>query len=172
MTSYKLVQNAPCPVLSIRDQQMERYCFKKILVAIDFSDHSKRTFRFMLEFAHHFGSTITLLNVIDTETGRFLDGQLEKTDLLDRLLAKSKDDFSHFLSEEKLSDIEIYTQDSHGKPAEEILKYAEKLGADLIAVGSHGRTSYLMDLLLGNTSYYVVRHAKSSILSFRPSRTF
>lgn len=52
-----------------------------------------------------------------------------------------------------------------GKPAARILVEAEKLGADLIVIGSH--QPGVGDYFLGSTASRVVRHAKCSVLVSR-----
>jgi nucleotide-binding universal stress UspA family protein len=53
-----------------------------------------------------------------------------------------------------------------GDPADEILKFADEIGADLIAMGSHGRTG-LRRFLLGSVSRQVLDHAKCPVLIVR-----
>jgi nucleotide-binding universal stress UspA family protein len=53
-----------------------------------------------------------------------------------------------------------------GKPADEILSLAAELGADLIFVGSHGRTG-LGRALLGSVSEQIVREARCPVLVAR-----
>jgi len=56
-----------------------------------------------------------------------------------------------------------------GHPVEEILDLAKEVGADLIVVGSHGRTG-LRRLFLGSVSEAVVRHALCPVMVARPKR--
>jgi nucleotide-binding universal stress UspA family protein len=53
-----------------------------------------------------------------------------------------------------------------GNPAEEILKFAEEVRADLIAMGSHGKTGALR-FLMGSVSRKVLDHAKCPVLIVR-----
>jgi phosphoglycerate kinase len=53
-----------------------------------------------------------------------------------------------------------------GDPADQILKYSDEIGADLIAMGSHGRTSILR-FLMGSVSQKVIDYAKCPILIVR-----
>ena len=50
-----------------------------------------------------------------------------------------------------------------GDPRDVILKVAQDAGAELIVVGSHGRTG-LAKLLMGSVATHVVTHAKQSVL--------
>jgi nucleotide-binding universal stress UspA family protein len=53
-----------------------------------------------------------------------------------------------------------------GDPATEILKFADELHADLIAMGSHGRTG-VMCLLMGSVSREVLDQAQCPVLVVR-----
>lgn len=52
-----------------------------------------------------------------------------------------------------------------GVPSDEIARLAEKISADLIVVGSHGRHG--LALLLGSTANGVLHHAKCDLLAIR-----
>ena len=58
----------------------------------------------------------------------------------------------------------------HGQPADEILKAAGDLGADLIVMGSHGLGG-IKRFLLGSTSDQVMQYASCSVLIVRPDST-
>jgi nucleotide-binding universal stress UspA family protein len=53
-----------------------------------------------------------------------------------------------------------------GIPPEVIVREAEERGADLIAMGTHGRSG-VAHLLLGSTAERVVQHAKCPVLTVR-----
>ena len=55
---------------------------------------------------------------------------------------------------------------TEGEPANAILKFADEIGADLIAMGSHGRTGVLR-ILMGSVSRQVLEHAKCPVLIVR-----
>jgi nucleotide-binding universal stress UspA family protein len=50
-----------------------------------------------------------------------------------------------------------------GDPREAIVEAARKTGADLVVVGSHGRTG-IGKLVLGSVASHVVTHAPCSVL--------
>ena len=56
-----------------------------------------------------------------------------------------------------------------GKPAEEILKHAATLPADLIAIGAKGLCAP-SDFMLGSTAYKVAQYADCSVLVVRPPK--
>jgi nucleotide-binding universal stress UspA family protein len=53
-----------------------------------------------------------------------------------------------------------------GSPGEEIAKFAEESGADLLVVGSN-RHSSLHNLLLGSTAAYLATHSRAPVLVMR-----
>jgi universal stress protein A len=54
----------------------------------------------------------------------------------------------------------------HGDPEAVILAVAEEIGADLIVMGTHGRTG-LRRLLMGSVAEHIVRHAPCPVLTVR-----
>ena len=52
---------------------------------------------------------------------------------------------------------------AEGKPDEEVLKTAQDWGADIIVMGSHGRTG-IKRLLMGSVAENVLRHSKCPVL--------
>jgi nucleotide-binding universal stress UspA family protein len=65
------------------------------------------------------------------------------------------------LMAERCNDEAIESEILYGQAGREISKYAEKIGADCIIIGSH--KPGLEDFFLGSTSSRVVRHAKCSV---------
>ena len=51
----------------------------------------------------------------------------------------------------------------HGRPAEEIIRIAEKEGADLLVIGSRGLNA-LQELAIGSVSHKVLKHVKCPTL--------
>jgi nucleotide-binding universal stress UspA family protein len=53
-----------------------------------------------------------------------------------------------------------------GNPGDEIVRFAEESGADLVVVGSNRHNS-LRSLLLGSTAAYLATHSKAPVLVMR-----
>ena len=62
------------------------------------------------------------------------------------------------LVDKVFKDYKIWTFVEKGKPFEAVLKVAEEWEADLIVLGTHGRTG-LSHLLMGSVAEKVVRHS-------------
>jgi nucleotide-binding universal stress UspA family protein len=65
------------------------------------------------------------------------------------------------------AEIQFFIHCRIGKPANEILKLADEVGADLIFVGSHSKVG-LERVLLGSTSERIVREARCPVMVVRP----
>lgn len=72
-----------------------------------------------------------------------------------------------FAGRESASEVQFFVHARIGKPAVEILALASEVGADLIFIGSHGKTG-VERFLLGSVSERVVREAKCPVLVARP----
>ncbi len=51
----------------------------------------------------------------------------------------------------------------HGRPADELIRYAEKQEADLLVIGSRGLNA-LQEFAIGSVSHKVIKHAKCPVL--------
>lgn len=72
-----------------------------------------------------------------------------------------------FAGRETAAEVQFFVHARIGHPADEILALATEVGADLIFVGSHGKTG-VERLLLGSVSERVVREAKCPVMVARP----
>jgi len=72
-----------------------------------------------------------------------------------------------FAGRDTASEVQFFVHARIGKPADEILQLASDVGADLIFIGSHGRTG-VERLLVGSVSERVMREAKCAVLVARP----
>jgi nucleotide-binding universal stress UspA family protein len=63
--------------------------------------------------------------------------------------------------------LDVTTGTTTGTPARAICAYARRIGADLIVMGTHGRTG-VSRALLGSVAEGVVRHATCPVMTIRP----
>jgi len=100
---------------------------------------------------------LVLLRVIE-----FADGSLEAgVDLIKERLKKSRDEGAAELTDDllaTLADVDYDVETVVGKPAREIVGYAEATDVEAIVIGSHGRTG-ASRVLLGSVAQTVVRRA-------------
>jgi nucleotide-binding universal stress UspA family protein len=141
---------------------------KRILVATDFSQHSRLALKYATTLAEAFQAEVILCHV------------LEKPDFLSTLPPVMEGYFPPNLAElhEKHARTEceaLLSQSGvkngrivlpHGNPAVETVAAAKKEQADLLVVGTHGRSA-LTHLLLGSVAEKIVRSAGCPVLTVR-----
>lgn len=138
---------------------------KHLLVPIDFSDVTARVLEQARALAQAFGARVTLLHVAPPDPA--FVGYAAGPDSV-------RDQVAHDLREEhrvlgvwhqQLSAVGIEGAALlvQGFPVEKILQEVERLGADLIVMGSHGRSA-LRHLLVGSVTDGVLREAKCPVL--------
>lgn len=91
----------------------------------------------------------------------------------DEITAASRKEAEHFatgaveLIRERCPDANVSAETLSGKPAHQIVEFAESWPADMVIVGSHGRGFW--GRLLGSVSNSVVTHAPCTVLVVRRS---
>jgi nucleotide-binding universal stress UspA family protein len=138
---------------------------RRILCPVDFSEPSERALDFAVELAPKFGAELHLVHVYQLPVYALPDGAVmvgpEFTAQVTTELGKALE----ALAAPRRSAIEsLQTHLVEGVPYREIHRMAEELGADLIAMGTHGRTG-IRHLLLGSVAERVVRTAKVPVLT-------
>ena len=145
----------------------------KILVPIDGSKVSQKAAKYAVELAKQTGSSLTLLSVIDK---RFLVEQSVSASVSPTHLKESVEDYLK-QSAQSFTDvigkvcernhIKYKTSIRTGHPVEEIVSEAARSKADLIVMGSHGKSA-LKAAVLGSVTYGVMhKDAKIPLLIVR-----
>ena len=141
--------------------------YSKILIAVDNSEFSEKAAINGFKLAEQLGATVALLYVVDTtkavaniDTGVYPEQALF-------LLKKEAEQTLNKLAA-LYTGKEVVKFMPQGIPTKDIIKTAEKWGADLIVLGTHGRTG-IMHLLVGSVSESIIRHSKIPVMVF-PSK--
>jgi nucleotide-binding universal stress UspA family protein len=135
--------------------------YSKIVISVDSSEYSITAAKKGLELAHMLNAKVALLYVIDISKGMGnVDAGIGPEEAL-LVLKKEALQTLEQLSSYNGAGLEKLMPEGH--PKDDILKSAETWGADLIVVGTHGRTG-LSHLLIDSTAEYIVRHSKIPVL--------
>jgi nucleotide-binding universal stress UspA family protein len=144
--------------------------FKVILIATDLSDTSDHALDVAAQLASEHGSVLHLAHVIRdpaTEPWAMEAFGADFGALLDETRSRAKRALMVRADRLRLPD-GVQSEVAVGAPAEEIVRYAKAIAADLIVVGSHGRTS-MQRVFLGSVADRVLRHAACPVLVVRPA---
>ena len=137
--------------------------YRKILIAYDGSDASRKAFDAALALAFQSAAELWVLTVArPPEIGDEVETEavIENSRRYHRaLLAELRKALAG-------KDVKAHFEVSVGHPAEQIIYEADRLGADLIVVGDRGRSKFAR-LLLGSTSKQVTEHAGRPVLVVR-----
>jgi universal stress protein A len=143
--------------------------FRKILVAVDFSEGCKRALETAASVAN--GTPVDLIHVWDVPQFLAPDALIamphDPRPVAELATQQGEASMKSFATEMSQKGIEIgTTRVAQGNTADCICSLAENGGYDLVVVGTHGRSG-LNRLLLGSVAENVVRHSKVPVLSVR-----
>jgi nucleotide-binding universal stress UspA family protein len=135
-----------------------------VVVPTDFSETSGAALRYAVDMAQSFGARLYLLHVPGT-TGENFEANFP----IGRFESAAKEGAGTFLSPEEMSSLRPEYAVRIGAPAEEIVRYADARDADLIIMGTHGRTG-VAHLVMGSVAEHVVRTAPCPVLLVRHNK--
>lgn len=145
---------------------------RRVLAPTDFSDNAAPAVRYAAGLAEKFGAELVLLHVVP-DAVLVLPDAVMPTPVpgpdLTEMAASARSGLARVVADLNLARLNPRTEVRVGVPAEEVDAAAKELGADLICVGTHGRTG-LAHLLLGSVAERIVRHAPCPVLVVRPTK--
>lgn len=144
--------------------------FKEILVPVDFSETSLHAVRLAVQVARENAGRISLLHIgviPYVDAGPF--GASVPTALIaahDEMAAERMHALQRVAREEIPEVMPVRYKVREGFPPEEILTEADDCKADVICIGTHGRTG-VERVILGSVAERVIRGAKVPVLVTR-----
>lgn len=137
----------------------------KIILAIDDSPHSQAALQWVQKAHWPAGSNLLVLSAV--EWMAYAMAEPGGADLYGRLLAdqvKAREEVIAGAERDlKKTELQVTCRVLQGDARLAILEAADQEHADLIVVGSHGRTG-LPKLIMGSVASYVVAHAPCNVL--------
>ncbi len=145
--------------------------FKKILVPLDFSDSSRAAQQRAEELARATGAELLLLHAIDDTPLLLVDAAAYiPAEAFEQYQTAAKQSLDACVQEAQKSGVAVSAQLMRGRPDQTILEAAKKAGADLIVMGTHGRSG-VRHLLLGSVAERVVRTSPLPVMTVRAPAT-
>ena len=136
---------------------------KKIIVPIDFSEHSEFALEAAANLAQKYGSELIVLHMLELSNAILIADENSINDEAVFYLKLAEQKFEAFLDKPYLDGIKITPIVKHFKVWSEVNEVANKHDANLIVMGSHG-ASGVKEVLVGSNTEKVVRHADVPVL--------
>jgi nucleotide-binding universal stress UspA family protein len=141
----------------------------KILIAVEDSQYSERATSYGIDLAKKLGAEIALLHVdeLPVATPYVADPLLNEPPIMMPEMVHAQEDSSKKLlnriADSVNEEITVYTFHKMGNPKNEILLTADEWDADLIILGTHGRTGF-DHFISGSVAEGVVRKSRCPVL--------
>jgi nucleotide-binding universal stress UspA family protein len=143
--------------------------FRRILHATDFSTASTPAFAKALALARQERAELRLVHVM-TPPAMFLEDSYLSARTFRELQSRARraveDRLARLLARAKRAGVRAGADVREGLPADEILRAARRRRADLIVVGTHGRSGFAR-AVLGSVAARVVTLARCPVLTVR-----
>jgi nucleotide-binding universal stress UspA family protein len=143
--------------------------YKHVVVPVDFSDPSKRALDEAIGLVGAFGAKLTLVHVYEPPGYAYAGMTYAAVDLLTPIRDAAKQLLDETLAEARKRVPAADAVLRCGTPWYEIVAVAKEVGADLVVMGTHGRTG-LSHALLGSVAEKVLRHAEAPVLAVHPAK--
>ncbi len=167
------VRLAPCPVLTVHSdtEQTAVDQFSKILVPVEFSEHSKQALLAAVELAQTYNASLQLVHVLEAPVmpdyymsmvGSIASDTLE---LMERSAYESLERMMEpYQSQDNCPAYSSHV--IHGRATVEITEFAQEHNSDLIVLSTHGLTG-LQRVVFGSVAEHVVRLAECPVFTVK-----
>lgn len=141
---------------------------KTILFPTDFSNGARAAMDHAASLAKDYHAKLILLYVIqDISIAEwYIPSSLSVSDLLEDMQKSATKEMDKWATEVSAHVKNVETKVVRGVPFVEIVRTAKDIQADLVVIGTHGRTG-IDHLLFGSTAEKVVRKAPCPVLTVR-----
>jgi nucleotide-binding universal stress UspA family protein len=166
----EIVRVSECPVFTIREAETPTppKSKEKILVPVDFSEHSQNALVNAKEIAKSYEAKIHLLHIIEEtiHPAYSLSGKSSIFDIVPNIKEDCEKRLKKMISEKIGDEVKTEIHIVSGQAANEIINFAKNNSMDLIVIATHGLTG-LEHLLLGSTTEKVVRMASCPVFTIK-----
>ena len=141
LNSRKIAKSAPSSVIFVPEKP--RLEINKVMVAVDFSNHSRMAFAIGMALQRKTGAILLSNNVYKVPNGYYKSGKTYE-EFAEIMLENTRRDCEKFFKKINLEGItydHTYALDDDPHPADKIYRTGSENGVDIIVLGSKGRTS-------------------------------
>jgi universal stress protein A len=168
MSTKKVKPKRKVPVHKAKPVHRPPINIQRILVPIDFSEHSKNALKYAVPFAQQFKASIDLIYVVEPTIypADFSFGQIGFPNVEEELRTRGIVELENLITKEIAGRVVSRKTVRTGKPFYEINQYALEENISLIIIATHGHTG-MEQILFGSTAEKVVRKAPCPVLVVR-----
>jgi nucleotide-binding universal stress UspA family protein len=138
-----------------------------VMIAVDGSPHSDAAVEFVRKMTLPQGSRVTVVSSVALPTfsyvGSYVPADLQVETWLGEITKAHEDVVSRDVTALHAAGVHVESRVLQGDPRDTLVEEARRLGANLLVVGSHGRTGF-DKLVMGSVSSHVMAHAPCSVL--------
>jgi nucleotide-binding universal stress UspA family protein len=172
VVTNKVIRMTNRPVLAVSAKQPRLFetgpgKLNKILVAADFSEHSKRVVEYAFDLKRIFDASIYMLYVI--ETSRAIEWAIRQghfTNAMERMREWAGNQLVNLTPDEFISDPTVTRFVDTGTPGDTIASVAAEVGADLTILGTH-EYGAIHQHLLGTTTDRLLSRTSTPVLTVK-----
>lgn len=141
---------------------------KRVLAPTDFSGGAESAVQWAISLRDAYGAEVVILHVVDlglAGAASLPTGMAAATafsQMVDAMRSEAREGMQKLATRYP----QVKTVVREGSPRSTILEVAKEVGADLIVMGTHGRTG-LAHIFFGSVAEYVVRHSRIPVLTVR-----
>jgi nucleotide-binding universal stress UspA family protein len=140
--------------------------FHRILVAVDFGEASQEALEVAIDLSIANDADLTLIHAWEIPAYAYAGMAYLPTDLWSSIELAGKDQLASTLALVRKRVPSAQSVFASGEPARQVLDVADRVNADLIVMGTHGRRG-VSRALLGSVAERVVRMSPVPVLSVR-----
>jgi len=142
---------------------------ERILLATDGSTRAEGAEAYACKLAESWGATLTVVSVLEFAPGLDPESPVCRIYLAE-LMTQATEDLARLKARAAERGIAVHTRIETGIPSEQVLAAAAAEDADLIIMGTAGKTG-LAHVLLGSTAERIIRTAPCPVLAVRMDRS-
>jgi len=172
VVTNKVIRMTNRPVLAVsatqpKPEEVGLYKLTKILVATDFSEHSKRVVQYAFDLKRIFDASIYMLYVI--ETGQAIEWAIRQghfTQSMDKMREWAGNQLLNLTPDEFVNDPTVIRLVESGSPSDVIAGVAFEVGADLTILGTH-EYGIVHKHLIGTTTDKLLAKTSTPVLTVK-----
>jgi nucleotide-binding universal stress UspA family protein len=139
--------------------------YEKILVALDATGADETILEHVTKLAQTFHSSLVLLHVADGWAARLFGAEAVSPEI-----QRDEAYLESVRSRLAAAGIQVEAELAYGEPADQIVRWVESRGCDLVAMSTHGHR-FISDLLYGSTADSVRHHVSVPVLMLKTRKS-